>query len=394
MACRKDERDPNGIALIKVVHVITGLEIGGAEISLLKLVSNLSKDKFSNEVVSLTDTGPVANRLQDVGIPVSVLGMRRGRINPVAVLRLARRLRRTRPNLVQTWMYHADLIGGIAAKLAGRCPVIWNVRQSNLDPLHSKKTTAWTAKACAALSGYVPMRIVCCAEAARQVHSDLGYAGERMVVIPNGVELDLFKPDPDARAAMRAELGIDDRIFLVGSVARFDPQKDHETFVAAAGLLHKELPHVRFLLCGSGAVPENKRLAQWLQSAGLNDHCFLLGERSDIPRLMPALDIATSSSAYGEGFPNAIGEAMACGVPCVVTDVGDSALLVGDPEWVVPPREPARLAAAWGKLLAIDATGRAQVGQAARKRMEDQFDLLATTRQYEQLYEQVAEPRP
>lgn len=358
--------------------------------TLLKLVSKLDKTRFGSEVISLTNAGPVATQIQRAGVPVRALGMRRGALNPRAVLRLARWLRGGKPSVVQTWMYHADLIGGIAAKLAGRLPVVWGVRQSNLDPVHSKRTTVWTAKACAALSGYLPARIVCCAAAARQVHINLGYAAERMVVIPNGVELDVFKPDPDARAAVRAELGIDDRVVLIGSVARFDPQKDHETFISAAGMLHKEFPDVRFLLCGSGVVPENEQLAQWLQSADVDHHCFLLGERRDMPQLMAALDIATSSSAYGEGFPNTIGEAMACAVPCVVTDVGDSRLLVSDPDRVVSPREPASLAAAWRKLLAMGKTGRMQVGKAARKRMEDKFDLLATTRRYEQLYEQVA----
>jgi glycosyltransferase involved in cell wall biosynthesis len=376
--------------LIRVVHVITGLEVGGAEISLLKLVSNLSKDRFFNQVISLTDAGSVAKRLRDVDVKVSALRMHRGSINPIAVWKLAHLLRRTHPTIVQTWMYHADLIGGLAAKLAGRYPVIWNIRQSNLDPVHSKRTTVWTAKACARLSRYLPERIVCCAESARRIHVDLGYAGERMVVIPNGIGADIFKPDSHARATMRAEISIDERTILIGLVARFDPQKDHETFVRAAGMLYKEFPDARFLLCGPGVTRENKQLMRWLQSNGIADHCHVLGEREDIPRLMTALDIATSSSAYGEGFPNAIGEAMACGVPCVVTDVGDSSLLVGDPDRVVPPRQPESLAAAWRRLLAMDKAGRAQVGRAGRRRMEDQFDIVAITRRYEELYEQVA----
>jgi len=372
------------------VHVITGLEIGGAEISLLKLVSNLSKDKFSNEVISLTNAGPVAVRLQHFGVKVRALGMRRGSINPIVVLKLARMLRKARPNIVQTWMYHADLIGGVAAKLAGRYPVIWNIRQSNLDPVHSKRTTMWTAKICAGLSRYLPSRIVCCAQSAQRIHVNLGYAGERMVVIPNGIEMDVFKPNPRTRITVRTELGVDEGTILIGLVARFDPQKDHETFVTAAGILHKEFPSVRFLLCGPGIVRENKQLMQWLQSSGIADRGLVLGERNDIARVMTALDIATSSSAYGEGFPNAVGEAMACGVPCVVTDVGDSGLLVGDPDRVVPPRRPESLAAAWRKVLSMDKTVRAEVGQAARRWMEDQFDIVAITRRYEELYEQVA----
>jgi glycosyltransferase involved in cell wall biosynthesis len=376
--------------LIKVVHVITGLEIGGAEIGLLKLVSNLSKERFYNEVVSLTDAGPVAERLQAVGIKVRTLGMHRGSINPIAVLKLAHMLRKAGPNIVQTWMYHADLIGGVAAKLAGRYPTIWNIRQSNLDPKHSKRATVWTAKACARLSRYLPERIVSCAESARRIHIDLGYAGERMVVIPNGIELDIFKPDSRTRATVRTELGIDERTILIGSVARFDPQKDHETFVKAAGILHKEFPDVRFLLCGPGIVRENKQLMQWLQSNGIVDHCLVLGERNDIARLMTALDIVTSSSAYGEGFPNAIAEAMSCGVPCVVTDVGDSSLLVGEPDRVVPPRRPDSLVAGWRKLVAMSEAARVRLRTAVRNRMREHYQLSVTTRKYEELYERVA----
>jgi glycosyltransferase involved in cell wall biosynthesis len=372
------------------VHVITGLEIGGAETTLLKLVSNLSKDRFFNEVVSLTDVGPVTKRLQDVGVKVSALRMHRGSINPIAVWKLTCMLRQARPNIVQTWMYHADLIGGVAAKLAGRYPVIWNIRQSNLDPVHSKRTTVWTTKACAKLSHYLPECIVCCAESARRIHVDLGYADERMVVIPNGIELDVFKPDPRTRATVRAELGIDERTILIGLVARFDPQKDHETFATAAGILRKEFPNIRFLLCGSDIVRENKQLMQWLQSNGIAGHCLVLGERNDIPRLTTALDVATSSSAYGEGFPNAIGEAMACGVPCVVTDVGDSGLLVADPDRVVPPRRPDSLAAGLRKLVAMSEATRARLGTAARNRMKEQYQLSVTTGEYEELYERVA----
>ncbi len=308
-------------APIKVAHIITGLGTGGAELMLYKLLSRTDRTRIDPCVLSLLDKGDIGPRIEALGIPVHTLGMGRGKIpNPAAVLRLTVLLRRLRPQLVQTWMYHADLLGGLAARLAGNRHIVWGVRQSNLDADAVKRSTAYTARLCAALSWWLPQCIVCGSEAARRVHAGLGYAKKKMRVISNGFDLELFRPDPTARRFLAEELSFGDEAILVGLVGRFDPQKDHRTFVAAAARITADYPNVRFLLCGAGMEWNNQRLVTWIDSAGINDQVSLLGQRDDMPRITAALDLACSSS-YGEGFPNAVGEAMACGVPCAVTDV-------------------------------------------------------------------------
>ncbi len=372
--------------MTKIMHVITGLERGGAEMMLYKLLRRLPRDLISNEVVSLTGEGSLAAWIRELGVPVYALGARRGVPDPRAVARLIRRLRTSRPQVVQTWMYHADLIGGLAAKLAGSIPVAWNIRQSNLDPVHSKRLTIWTAKICARLSRWIPARIICCSDAAVRIHREMGYAGDKMVVIPNGFDLEAFKPDGGARASVRTDLGIGENHPVIGLVARFDPQKDHRTFVDAASILGARLPLARFVLCGDDVTWRNQKLARWIDDAGIRDRVYLLGRRDDIARLLNGFDVATLSSAYGEGFPNVVGEAMACGVPCVVTDVGDSAWIVGDTGRVVPIRDPKALADSWLALVEAGHQVRQALGARARDRIVEQFDLEAIAGRYARLY--------
>ena len=369
-----------------VTHIITDVSTGGAEIMLLKLLSHIDRQLFTARVISLTSSGPIGDRLEALGIPVQVLGMRAGFPDPRAVVHLASWLRSNPPALVQTWMYHADLVGGIAARLAGHPPVIWGIRNSNLYVVHSRRSTRWTVKACALLSNYLPARIVSCSETARRIHIDLGYAANKMLVIPNGFDLDLFRPDPQGRASLRQELGISPEARLVGLVGRFDPQKDHRTFIQAASKVKDRVEGVEFLLCGDGITWENAQLAGWIEERGLRNCFHLLGRREDIPRLSAALDVACSSSAYGEAFSNVLGEAMACGVPCVVTDVGDSAYIVGETGKVVPPRDPSALSGALVEMLELSPDKRLELGVEARKRTQQSFDIHAVVHDYEQLY--------
>lgn len=378
---------------MKITHVISGLTAGGAQTMLYKLLSQMDRTAFAAEVIPLADVGSLDKKIRALGVPVRTLGMRPGVPNPWGVHRLARWLRRDPPDLIQTWMYHADLIGGLAAKLAGGIPVAWNIRHSDLDANAIKRSTYWTVKACAGLSRWLPTRIVCCAELARRVHTDFGYVGEKIVVIPNGFDLTDFRPDPAARLSVRQELGIAKEALIIGLVGRFHPLKDHGNFIDAAARLHSELPEIHFLLCGDDVTPENTELAQWIAARGIGERCHLLGQRDDIPRINAALDVACSSS-YSEGFSNVIGEAMACGVPCVVTDVGDSALIVGDTGRVVPPKNPRALADAWRELIKMCPEKRSLLGAAARHRIGERFSLRAIAARYEELYEEIAAHAP
>ena len=375
--------------MIGVTHVIAGLAPDGAERMLHRLVSGMDATRFDNEVISLTDLGPMAEKFQAAGVRVRALGMSPGSANPYYLAKLAGWLRRLpAQQVIQTWMYHADLVGGLAAKLAGCAGLVWNIRHSELHPGVDKRHTIWTAKACAALSSSLPRRIICASEASRTFHEKLGYAHDRMEVIPNGFDLDLFRPDADAREAIRGELGIAPSTLVIGYVARKHPVKDHRTFLEAAGLLHKQFPDVRFVLCGEGATQQDAELRRWSDEAGVRNACFFLGRRDDIPCVVNAFDIATSSST-SEAFPNALAEAMACGVPAVVTNVGDSGSILGEAGSVVPPKDPKALAQGWAGLIQAGPELRERLGEAARARVQRHFAMPNVVRKYEALYTEI-----
>ncbi len=371
---------------MRVLHVITGLTFGGAEVMLYRLIAATQSREMSHEVVSLTELGEVSGRIRQLGVPTHALGMRRSRLpDPVKLMRLVSLIRASRPDLVQTWLYHADLLGGLAAKLAGAPRIYWALHNCVVDQVHTRRTTRWTVAACAKLSRWVPDRIVTVSRAAQDLHVAAGYDRDKFVFIPNGFDVTTFSPDAAVRREARAELGLPGSTIAIGMVARVDPMKDHPNFIRSAALLAGRLPEARFLLCGPGTTPQNADLARLLAEHGVRDRFHLLGNRTDVPRVMNALDICTLSS-LGEAFPLAIGEAMSCGVPCVVTDVGDSAYLVGGTGRVVPPRDPAALAGAWEAVARLDPDARRRLGLAARDRITRHFALARVVEQYTDLY--------
>lgn len=377
---------------LHVTHVITSLQVGGAQVMLSRLLAGQDRSATTAEVISLTDAGPIAQMLAAQGVRVRALGMRRGVPAPLRAARLAGWLRAARPDVVQTWMYHADLIGGMAARLAG-VPVVWGVHHTDLPAHATKLGTRLTAAACARLSGLVPSAIVCCSQATHDAHAALGYAANKLTVIPNAFDLDAFQPSAAARESVRNELGLEAGALLLGQFGRFHPQKDHRTFLEAAGRLAARMPHVHFLLAGDDMTDRNAELAEAKRALGLQGRLHLLGRRDDVPRLMAALDLATLSSAFGEGLPLVVGEAMACAVPCVVTDVGDAARVVGDTGLVVLPGQPAALAEAWEALLSAEPATRRARGEAARQRVASHYHLPTLIARYEALHQATARPR-
>ena len=379
---------------VEVAHVITGLPVGGAQTVLLQLARRLPPSEFGTKEISLTEKGAVGLELEASGIAVRAVNMSRALPSPLSLFRLSSVLRKWRPDVVQTWLYHGDLMGGLAAKLAGRRRVVWNVRHSNLDPRHDRRSTIWCARACAALSGRLPSVIVCNSDAAASIHVGLGYDGDRMQIIPNGVDVETFRPDASARSDVREELGVPGDGFLIGLVGRFHPQKDHRAFVGAAGRLASLDKRARFVLCGENVTRDNPVLASWIEATGYEDRFHLLGVRSDVPRITAALDVSTSSSSHGESFSNVIVEAMACGVPCVVTDVGDSRSIVDDTGIAVPPGSPAALVEAWRSLLGMSESRRSSMGAAARRRAAEEYSIETMVARFGELYAQVARANP
>lgn len=374
---------------IRIVFIITGLDVGGAEMILLRLISKLSP-RFEPYVISLSSVGIIGKRIRDLGVEVCGLNMKSRLPNPLAFLKLVTLIKRINPDVVSTWMYHANLIGGVASWFAGCSSIVWAIHHSNLSPSKNKPITLAVVRLCAWLSHYVPTKIVSCSEVARDIHIGVGYSSEKFIVIPNGIDLTHFKPDPSARESVRSELGLSDSTPLIGLIARFDTQKNHEGFVRSAGLLHAKMPFVHFLLAGSDVERSNSTLVQWVQLARIDGYCHLLGSRDDIPRIMAALDILTSSS-WGEAFPNVVAEAMACGVPCVVTNVGDSSYIVGETGKTITAGNDSELVAAWESLLSpLSRHDRLVLGQRARTRVSENFELCSVVDRYEAVFASLA----
>ena len=375
--------------MIKVVHIITGLKVGGAETMLYKLVTRLNSPKMTHEVVSLGQVGPLGERLQQAGIPVHALQMRSDRVDPRPVLQLAGWLRKSRPDVILTWLYHADVLGGIANKLAGNFPLAWNVRRSYLDRATLKPSTFLLGRLCCPLSHCLPQRILFCSNSGMEAHRRLGYDSSKLEMIPNGFDTEMFRPNLSAGRALREELGLPDDTLLIGMLGRFHPMKDHRNLIQAAALLVKTHPNAHFVCAGENMIWQNPELVHWLRAADLCENMHLLGPRTDVPNLTAGLDIATLSSCSGEGFPNVVGEAIACGVPCVVTNVGDSGYIVGDTGVVVPPSLPTALQSGWEQMLTLSAEDRCLLGAQARQRIQAEFSLDRIANRYEQFFKEM-----
>ena len=371
------------------MHIITTLGPAGAENMLYRIAAGMDGTRFRNEAVSLTGILDLAEKMNSIGVRVRTLAMKKSVPNPLLVMRLARWIRESKPDVIHTWMYHANLIGSLAARLAGNVPVVWAIHHNAFDPRVDKRRTMLVNRACAVLSRKFSARIIFCSEASLHTHKQLNYAAEKLQVIPNGFDLEQVKPDPAARESLRQELGIPADAMLIGFAARFHPHKDHHNFIQAAERLYKLRPDVHFVLFGMGINWENTQLTAWIESAGIRERCHLLDLRQDVSRLFSGIDIATTASR-SEAFPIVVGEAMACGTPCVVTDVGDSALIVENTGSVVPPEDPHALAEAWRALIDAGPAVRRRLGMAARDRVQRHFGLPAIVESYQQIYAQVA----
>jgi len=376
--------------LIRVLHITTGLETGGAEIMLYRLLERIDS-RFASSVVSLTSAGSYGDRIADLGIDVQILGMKRGVPTPGALLRLREIVRQEQPDVLCGWMYHGNLAAiAVRALTAPERPVVWTVH--NAIDKREKFLTRLAIAAGARLSPACQHAIFFSYQN-YQAHEAIGYRAAATSVVPNGFDTAQFVPSAAARASVRAELQLPPDTPLIGLLARFHPMKDHATFLQAAALLARAQPEVHFLLAGTEVTAETPELAEWMRSRDLKGRVHLLGVREDVPRLMAALDIGGLSSAYGEACPTVVGEAMACGVPCVVTDTGDSGLLVGETGRVVPPQDAAALARAWAELLALGREGRAQLGAAARSRIEQHYPIARIVRGYEDVFDSVVARR-
>jgi len=368
---------------LRVLHLITGLTRGGAESMLARLLRAMDGDAFDNRVLCLGSEAPLAAELRNQGTPTLCLGLGE---TPSALWRLPGFfLRGTpwQPQVIQGWMYHGNLAAYLASRLIpGEAPLLWNIRVG-IDTMATYRPMTRALIRLGAKLSSVPDIVLYNAHMAREQHETLGYRADRSHWIPNGFELDRFHPDPAARIQVRQELGLRSDAPLIGQFARFHPEKNQQMFLAALATLP---PETHGLLAGQGIHPDQPTLAAAVRQLGLGGRVHFLGERTDLPRLTAALDIAVSPS-WNEGFSNALGEALACGVPCVATDVGDSATLVGEAGRIIPPGHTAELAEALRSLLALPIEQRSRLGELGRRRMEAEFSIRSVALEYQSLYQ-------
>lgn len=372
---------------MKILHIIVGLKVGGAETMLKRLIEVAPASIGNNVVVSLTSLGVIGESLRAKGVRVELIGMSSGWSAPMALWRLVRLIYQHKPEVVQTWMYHADLLGGVAARLAGHRNVVWSVRRTELSFSDSPQTKM-VMKMCALLSHWVPKKIVCVADAARQAHIAAGYCADRMVVIHNGFDFSSFAATLEQRMELRRACHFADGEMVVGTVGRFHPDKGQLNFVKAAAIIAGRQPSVRFLLVGRDCDSNNTVLASWLYEHGVQNHFILLGERDDVPVCLASMDVFCMPSRT-EGFPNGLGEAMAMALPCVATRVGDTSVLTGDTVLLVPPEDEQSLANGLLTVLNLTYEQRRHMGQEARVRVLREFSIEKAAVRFKAVYREV-----
>ena len=369
---------------IRLAVIVTDLRTGGAETFLEKLLPRLPR-QIQLHVLSLRSQGEIGPRLQAAGVPVEAFGLS-GPRSLVAFMRLVRRLRQLDPHVAQTFLYHGDLIGGLAARIASVGVVAWNIRNAGSAWHTMRWPTRAVIRACALLSGRIPDRIVCCSETAAGHHVRAGYCADRIVVLPNGVDLSRFAPDPTARRWACEALDVRPDTPLLGHFGRLDPQKDQAGFLAAFARVRRSFPDAVAIMVGAG-LESTSDFASRVAELGVPASAVrFLGRRDDVARLMAACDVVVSSS-IAEAFPNVVAEAMSCGVPCVATDVGESARIVGSTGRIVPPGDPESLARACLETLALPAPERHALGLLGRQRIAETYDIDAVALRYAEFYE-------
>lgn len=380
--------------MIRIAHIITGLYSGGAESMLYKLLQKTDRTRFTPFVLSLLDKGSFGAHIESLGIPVYTLDL-----SPYSFFRDVRvtveaisLLRTIRPHLIQSWMYHANVFASLVAPfLPDSPPVLWNIRQTLYNMQQEKSMTRWVIWLSAFLSK-MPRYLIYNSPLSATQHEQQGFSPKQRVIIANGFDTQHFLPSIEKRRAWRNTLGWTDDQVLIGLAARYHPMKDHCHFLEAAAQCASLYPMVHFVLVGRGVESHNETLKDVIERLHLSHRVSLLGERFDMDAFFQAMDIVSLASAWGEGFPNVLGEAMATGVPCVTTDVGESGVIVGDTGYVVPASCPDALASALAKCVELGPKGRNLLGMRARQRIIERYSLSAIVEQYENRYSSLISP--
>ena len=359
---------------MKIIFLIRHLNRAGAERQLVTLAKRLHNQGHCVAVAVFYTGGPLEGELLESGVPVHSLA-KRGRWDTLNFMcRLVKLVRREKPDILHGYLSVSNIFTALIGMMWPRVRVAWGIRSSNMN----LKDYDWLMRVSYRVERWFSRfadLIIVNSYAGLDYAAGQGYPSDKMVVIPNGVDTDRFKPDREAGKRVRSEWGVTDEQILIGLVGRIDPMKDHATFLKAAALLATEHHNLAFACIGRSREPHKSILMNSSEQLGLSDRLIWSDARNDMHAVYNAFDVLVSSSSYGEGFSNVIGEAMACGVPCVVTDVGDSAMIVGDYGEVVTPQDPQALKDAIERLLE-KCRGNCLEGQTSRQRIVDRFSVV------------------
>lgn len=371
---------------MKILHIITCLDTGGAEKILESLIKH-TRNSFEIKVISLTTKGVIAEDLEQLNIPVEALGMRSPLSAPIMVYKLIKAIKSYNPDVVQTWMYYSDFLGGIAAKVCRKKSIIWGIHNTDiLNGTGLSKLAFIVAKLCALLSHFIPSTVVCVANAGLINHKKIGYSSRKLKVISNGYDIEHFEKSRDFREQARKQFKINENAFVIGSIGRFNAYKDHKNFIDAAALILREHPNVYFLIAGKDLTTDNSTLNGWIANTQKSNNFLLIGEQKDVRHCYAAMDVFCLHSC-SEGFPNVLGEAMSTKLPCITTDVGDTAYMLGEHGLIAPPQNPKELAEAIKKYIFMSETERQRIGSEASQRIKEKFSIEVMVKEYMQLYD-------
>ena len=366
---------------MRIVHIITGLNDGGAENTLFKIC----KYDIENEhiVISFKISGKYYSLLNKIGVKVYSLDATFYSINKFYFL--IKLLKFLKPKIVQTWLVHADFIGGIAARLAGIKNIIWNIRYSNLEIKKTKITTIIILKILKILSFFIPQYIVVNSKNGKKVFKNKNFDKKKLILIPNGYDLSILKPNKIEKKNFKKEINVKTKIPLIGYVARYDPIKDHLNLLKALSIIKSKNINFFCVLVGSN-INKSKKIIKELKRLNLKDHVKLFGAQMNISKVMNGIDLHVLSS-LSEGFPNVVAESMACGTPCVVTDVGDAAFIVGDNGWVLSPGDSIKLSKIIEVALRDFANNKwSKKSKDARLRIKENFDITKMIKLFNKLW--------
>ena len=365
-----------------ILHCITGLNTGGAETALLQLLRQSSLENGARHlVVSLISGGSLEDEYKKLGIEVISLGMSKTFSDIFCLMKFLKIIKERNPKIIQTWMYHANLLGALVHPFTLSIPLFWGIRHSELTVKDNGMGTYLVAKTCALFSRFSPREIFCNSHRSLESHTRMGYRAHKMTVIPNGFNPEFFHFDPSQRKSWRLKLGISDAESVVGFAGRYCPEKDFRTFFHAASLLKQKLPAAKFVLCGQGVSRSNPEINRLCIHFGLGDEVFFLGHQDNMAAIYPAFDVFWLTSK-SESFPNVLAEAMLSGVPCISTDVGDAAGIMNAPDRVTGIGDAAGIAEMALALLTLDPVEYQRQRELVRAQIETNFSIQNILKQY------------